>query len=223
MMKMYMNLGKILLLLLFVIASQLTFSQTDSIARKKYISSNILFSYNSSLIYPGLKIGIEIPIYSVYVFKKENSYKGKSFKRDRYFSVTSSWYHQPEFHDNLYVTLEWKMRRTNNAGLFTEFSSGPGYSRTFLGGTTYEVDNSGKVSILKAAGYNYAMIIAGGGLGYDFSKSQGKPISIFYKLELLTMFPYNSTIYFRPAMSLGIIYRPEDFLRIFSGTKIVNK
>ena len=220
---MNMNIRKILLLLLLVITSQLTFSQTDSMAQKKYVSSNILFAYNSSIIYPGLKIGIEIPIYSVYVFKEENSHKVKSFKKDRYFSVISSWYHQPEFHDNFYFTVEWTMRRTNGTGLFTEFSSGPGYSRTFLGGTTYEVDNSGKVSIIKSAGYSYAMIIAGGGLGYDFSKSQGKPISIFYKLELLTMFPYNSTVYFRPAMSLGIIYRPGNFLRILTGTKIVNK
>jgi hypothetical protein len=215
--------GIIIFWLLFFVASQPTFSQTDSIAGKKYISSNILFAFNSSIIYLGLKIGIEIPAYSVYVVKKENRTKAKSFSKDRYFSIVSSWYHQPEFHDNIYVTAEWTMRRTNDKGLFTEFTSGPGYSRTFLGGTTYEVDNSGNVKIIKSAGYNYAMIIIGGGLGYDFSRSYGKPISVFYKLELLTMFPYNSTLYFRPAMSLGIIYRPENFLQIYSGTKFVKK
>jgi hypothetical protein len=214
---------RILFLLLFFIALQPAFSQTDSVAGKKYISSNILFAYNSSIIYPGLKIGIEIPAYSVYMVKKENRTKAKSFSKDRYFSVISSWYHQPEFHDNLYVTAEWTMRRTNDAGLFTEFSSGPGYSRTFLGATTYGVDNNGKVNIIKSAGYNYAMIVAGGGLGYNFSKSKGIPLSVFYKLELITMFPYNSTLYFRPAMALGIIYKPGNFIQILSGTRFVNK
>jgi hypothetical protein len=115
------------------------------------------------------------------------------------------------------------MRRINNKGFFTEFSAGTGFSRTFLGGTTYRVDNLGEVTVIRFAGYNYALIIAGAGLGYDFSKLKGKPISVFYKLSMLTMFPYNSTFYFRPAMELGLIYRPEKFIQILIRKKTVNK
>src|SRR5690554_8160680 len=87
------------------------------------------------------------------------------------------------------------MRRTNQKGLFTEFSPKLGYSRTFLGGTTYQVNENGNVSIKKMAGYNYALVSLGVGLGYDFSVSKSKPIAIYSKINMLTMFPYNSTIY----------------------------
>ena len=30
---------------------------------------------------------------------------------------------------------------------------------------------------------------------------------LFYKLNLLSMYPYNTTIYLRPAMEFGIIYK----------------
>jgi hypothetical protein len=106
------------------------------------------------------------------------------------------------------------MRRTSKSRFFTDFSIGTGYSRTFLGRTTYQVDNNGKVSIVKSAGYNYTLIITGGSLGFDLSEKKGIPFSVFSKFDILTMFPYNSTIYFRPVIELGLIYKPEYFMQI---------
>jgi hypothetical protein len=31
---------------------------------------------------------------------------------------------------------------------------------------------------------------------------------------MLIMFPYNSTVYFRPAIELGVIYNPARFLPV---------
>ena len=45
------------------------------------------------------------------------------------------------------------MRRTKSRGFLTEFSPEVGLSRTFLGGTTYKVDDNGNVTIKKLAGY----------------------------------------------------------------------
>lgn len=100
------------------------------------------------------------------------------------------------------------MRRTKSSGFISEFSVGPGYSRTFLGGTTYKVDDNGIISVISNAGYNYALITVGGGFGYDFSMKRQLPVSIFGKMNLLSMFPYNSTIYFRPVLELGFRYMP---------------
>jgi hypothetical protein len=205
---------------LLLLVSFSSFSQTDSVKVRKKFSSDLLISFNSTLIYPGIRLGIEFPLYKVNLSKNIKNGKTVSVIKDRLISVKSGWYHHPGFHDNLYLTAEWTMRRTNKKGFLSEFNAGPGYSRTFLGGTTYQVDNYGNVKILKSAGYNYVLITAGGGVGYDFSKKKGVPLSIFYKLDILTMFPYNSTIYFRPAMELGIIYTPEDFLQVM--TKIRN-
>jgi hypothetical protein len=199
------------------------FSQTENLALRDTVSSDLLIGYNSSLIYPGIRAGIEFPVYSVCLKKNIDSVNSKIILKGRFISVNAGWYHQTNFHDNLYFTAEWTMRRTKENGFFTEFSSGFGYSRTFLGATTYEVDNNGDVDIIKSAGYKYAMIIAGGGLGYDFSNKKEVPISIFCKFDMMGMFPYNSTLYFRPAMELGIIYKPVNFIPFLIKTRVKTK
>ena len=209
--------------LLFFLTTLIGYSQTDSLASRKNISSDLRIGYNSSLIYPGIRAGIEFPVYFVRVRKSTDSENEMSILKGRFISFSTGWYHHPAFHDNLYFTAEWTMRRTKGKGFFTEFSSGIGYSRTFLGAVTYQVDNTGGVDIVKSAGYKYAMIIAGGGFGYDFPREKKLPISLFYKFDMMAMFPYNSTIYFRPAMELGLIYKPANFIRLMTKTRTVIK
>lgn len=163
-------------------------------------------SYVSSIIYPGISTGAEIPLIQKYkeLLKKSNP----RYFKERFVTGNLNWYHHPGFHDNLYLTTEWVLRRTRYRGFISEFSLGPGFSRTFLGGTTYKVNDNGDVSIIKLAGYNYAMITIGGGIGYNFSMHKNLPVSSFAKMNLITMFPYNSTIYFRPVFELGVRYSP---------------
>ena len=217
------NFKRLLIGPLFLFLSLHSFTQTDSLITRVRISSNLLISYNSSLIYPGIRIGIEIPVYSVNLTKNVNAGRKKSIIKDRFISVNSGWYHHPGFHDNLFFNAEWTMRRTYKNRLFNDYSFGTGYSRTFLGGTTYHADKNGIVNIIKSAGYNYALIIAGAGFGFDFSKNKGIPLSVFSKFDILTMFPYNSTIYFRPILELGLIYKPENFLKILAKKRVIKK
>jgi hypothetical protein len=213
-------MNKSLFLYFFLLVSLNCLGQADSVER---VASNIKISYNSSIIYPGFRAGIELPFQSIEKRKIEKSGKEKIIYKNRYISGNLSWYHHPTYHDNLYLTAEWIMRRTNSRGLFFEFSPGLGYSRTFSGGTTYKVDNKGKVSIKKLAGYNYALLTSGGGIGYDLSNKIKQPVSIFYKMNILFMFPYNSTIYLRPAMELGVIYKMSDFIMVNTKRKFVSK
>jgi hypothetical protein len=131
----------------------------------------------------------------------------KSYKKERLVTGNLNWYHHPYFHDNLYLTAEWVMRRTKSTGFVSEFSAGPGYSRTFLGGTTYKVDNTGNIRIVRNAGYNYALITIGGGFGYDFSVVKHFPFSAVVTMNVISMFPYNSTIYVRPVLEFGVRYK----------------
>ncbi len=183
-------------------------SQCDSINDSSTRHFNLKFSYNSSLIYPGISTGIEFPLNYVNVHVFKNQKLIRCFKKGRFISGNLNWYHHPDFHDNLYLTAEWVMRRTRYTGFMSEFSIGPGFSRTFLGGTTYKVDDIGNISVIKLAGYNYALITIGGGFGYDFSMKKKLPFSALAKMNLISMFPYNSTIYFRPVLELGIRYTP---------------
>lgn len=209
---MSLNFQKFCLILAILAYSTFCFAQSGdsvSIVRK---SSNMVLSYNSSMIYPGARFGVEFPVKTIYITSINRSGKRRDFTKDRFVTTNLSWYHHPAYHDNLYFTAGWTMRRTKAKGLFTEFSPEIGISRTFNGGTTYHVDNTGNVTRKRLAGYYYALVSVGGGIGYDFSKTKQRPFLIFSKMNLLMMFPYNSTIYLRPAVEIGLIYKTLNFL-----------
>jgi hypothetical protein len=207
----------------FMFLTLLCFPQTDSLNSRAYISSNISLAFNGSLIYPGIRTGIELPVSTADLIISRRSKDPKRITRDRFIAVNAGWYHHPYFHDNFYLTGEWRMRRTLKGGFFSEFSPGIGYSRTFLGGTTYEVNDNGDVRIKKLAGYNYAMATVGGGLGFSLSEKKGIPLSLYSRLNILLMFPYNSTIYFRPAIEIGLIYKPACFIPLNVRKRIIKK
>ena len=205
---------KIFLVIIFAVSSLVCFSQKIDSVKIEKISCNLKISYNSSLIYPGARLGIELPYKTTSVTKYKNHGKEKNLVSDQFITGNISWYHHPSFHDNVYFTAGWTTRRTNSKGLMTEFSPEIGISRTFLGGTTYKVDDNGIVSIEKHAGYYYAFGSLGGGIGYDFSNTKLEPFVVFCKFNIMAMFPYNSTIYLRPAMEIGMIYKPSSFLPV---------
>ncbi len=209
-----MTFRKIFLVQLVLLQAVICFSQTDTLLTVMKVSSSFRVALDGSLIYPGASLGIEFPVYRVDLEKVQGVSDQKMISRERFVSVTASWYHQKDFHDNLYIMGRWIMRRRWGNGFFIEFIPGLGYSRTFLGGTTYRVNENGGVDIVKLAGYSYAAVSAGGGLGYSFSAFKGLPVSVCYDLGMLTMFPYNNTIYFRPVMELGLIVRPGNFIPV---------
>ena len=81
----------------------------------------------------------------------------------------------------------------------------------------------GEVSVRKLAGYGYALATVGGGLGYDFSRRKAAPLSVFYRVNLLAMLPYNGSVYLRPITAVGLICKPANFLAIKTTTKCVTR
>ena len=201
------NTFKLLLTLFLSALSPACFAQNDCQEHMPGNSINLKTAYNSSLIYPGARFGVEFPVKTFGSGMLNVSLEKKEKVKESFITANLSWYHHPYFHDNLYLTAGWTIRKTKPTGFFTEFSPEIGVSRTFIGGTTYKVDEAGNVSREKFAGYFYPLISVGGGLGYDFSIIKLKPLMLFYKMNLITMYPYNSTVYLRPAMELGVIYK----------------
>ena len=191
-------------------------AQCDSIKDFSAGHMNLKLAYISTIIYPGVTAGIEFPVNNINKTVFRNQKFVRCISKVRYISFNINWYHHPDFHDNAYLTAEWVMRRTRYTGFISEFSIGPGFSRTFLGGTTYRVDDNGNVSIVKFAGYNYALLTIGEGFGYDFSMKKEMPFAVFAKMNIISMFPYNSTIYFRPVLELGIRFTPGSLKNIFN-------
>lgn len=201
-------------MLAFLLASLLpplaSFAQTDESPAS--VSANLKVAYTATLIYPGLRVGIELPVKRTQLNKTRRSGAIKSVFKERFLAVSLGGYHHPDFHDNGYATVEWVARRTRSGGFFTEFSPGAGYSRTFLGGTTYQVDAAGQVTTKPLAGYSYALVTVGLGLGYDFSRIHHRSVAVFAKANALVMFPYNNFLYARPTLEIGVIYKPKQFL-----------
>ncbi len=194
--------------ILIILNYSLCHAQEDSITKLPTNHYNLKFSYLSSLIYPGVSAGIEFPVHLSKLQRSNEQTTGKQVIKAHFISGNVNWYHHPDFHDNVYLTAEWEIRRTNKNGIISEFSFGPGYSRTFLGGTTYRMSDSGEISIAKLAGYSYAMLTIGGGFGIDLYQKKKIPFLAIAKMNFISMFPYNSTIYFRPVLELGIRYMP---------------
>ncbi len=207
-----MILRKIAIVKLFLFLTICCFGQTDTLVVVKKASSALKVALDGSVLYPGASLGVEFPVYNVDLIRHHDTPDSKAIVKERFVSMNAGWYHHNDFHDNLYFTAGWIMRRTLKGGFFTEFAPGLGYSRTFLGGTTYRVDDNGNVGIVKLAGYSYAVLSAGVGLGFNFTASKGIPLSVYYDFNIFTMFPYNSTFYFRPVMELGLIFRPANFI-----------
>ncbi len=196
------------LILLQIVLMVKASSQVDSTITRP---SDFRVAYNSSLIYPGAALGIDYPIQEIQLTKSWKDGRSKTIVKQRYLSGTLGFYHHKGFHDNIYILPEWVMKRSKGEYWFSEFNFGLGYSRTFLGGTTYKVDENGNVSIIPLAGYSYAIAVAGFGMGYNL-KAGNIPFSIYSRINMLAIFPYNSTIYPRPALEIGIVYAPAHFL-----------
>jgi len=186
-------------------------AQSNSSNQPK-ISSSIKVAYNSASIYPGIRLGFELPTQIIYKRKTKKNNQKKQIKKSQFLTFNIGYYHQADYHDNLYFTVGYTFRRVEQKGFFTEFSPEIGYSRTFLGGTTYQITDAGQVGIKHSAGYNHLLFSLGVGFGYDFSKLLSKPYALFYKANLMVILPYNNSVHLRPAMELGIIFTPAKLL-----------
>jgi len=167
-------------------------------------------AYLGSLIYPGAKIAFEFPT-ALYTVTKSKRHSEKIYRKEKSVNALIGMYYHADFHTNVFLLAERQWRRIRTSGWFTEFAPGMGISRTFLGGTTYRVSDAGAVSTKPLAGYTYVLFSISAGMGYDFQKLWSKPFRVYSRVSLLIMAPYNSFIYARPTIELGIITNPSLF------------
>jgi len=186
-----------------------SFAFAQTYGESSLSSSNIKVAYNASILYPGIRTGIESPYKQIEVTRFRRDGSVRHYIQKRYLSTELGFYHHPTFHDNIYLLAGWQTRRYRPQGFFTELSPSLGFSRTFLAGETYVVDESGNIRLEKLSGYNYLMVAMGAGCGHTFKNGR----SAYARLSLLTMFPSNNYVYFRPSIDLGMIWQPKRFLR----------
>ncbi len=130
------------------------------------------FWFTNKLLGAQVGLGKTVVLKEKHVFKRSG--KEKTNIKSRVLSGNLGYYNQPGLHQNTLLTAEYAMTRANCRGFYTEFTPLLGVSRTFLPGTTYEVDAAGNVSIDRNAG-NWTLT---GGFGLGLGKSfEDKPFN----------------------------------------------
>lgn len=173
--------------------------------------SSLKLAYLGDGANPGFKTGIEIP-YKVIQVEKRKRGGPKVHLKQRSISGSLGYYHHQDFHDNVFLLVEQVRRRENTKGWFSEFAPGMGYSRTFLGGTTYQVSAQSEVTRKKMAGFHYAIISLSAGGGYNLAIKKELPLRIYGRVGLMTFFPYNSFVFLRMVPEIGFSYSPTRFI-----------
>lgn len=173
-------------------------------------NTNVRASYNSAIIYPGFKLGLERP-YSVTKFERYKRNKVKTHFMEKNLIFSLGMYHHTEFHTHYYLQGEWVRRKQRKSGFYRENTYGLGLSRAFLDGPTFSVNNLGEVKKIPLAGVNYALFSIGGSLGYNFDMKFDKPFAIFLKTTGIFYFPHSKFVNFRPTIELGGQYQIKGF------------
>lgn len=191
-----MNRKVILFLIVFAVAPILLIGQ------------NVKLGFNFDFTNPGLSAGYEHLYKSKSFEKKLKSGKVKFYKWESIVSGNVGFYHHTGFHDNLYVTVGWTKRRVSARGFYFDFSPELGLSRTFVAGTTYNIENPDNIETKSSSGYFYPLLGVGFGIGHDFSaRNKNIPLMASLNIKGIAMYPYNSLFYLRPMVELGLIYR----------------
>ena len=137
------------------------------------------FWFTSKLLGAQVGLGKTVMLEEKHVFKRSGKEKINTKSQVLYGNL--GYYNQPGLHQNALLTAEYALTRTNRRGFYTEFAPLLGVSRTFLPGTTYEVDDAGTVSIDRNAG-NWTLT---GGFGLGLGKSfENKP---FHSLKTVSV------------------------------------
>jgi hypothetical protein len=112
----------------------------------------------------------------------------------------------PDINENLFALLEWNKRTFyGKSGFYTELAGGAGggFGINSVSPTTYVQNPDGTLSV-KRRRDNLIMITINGGLGYDFSKKQEKPLKIFVRGGFYPI--YQRTIFQDyPRLELGLV------------------
>jgi hypothetical protein len=184
------------------------FSQTGQ--PENLAETGIRGSFAGSIIYPGFVAGIERP-YSIIQRDKIRKKGIKTKYTERYLAYNFGFYYHPTFHTNLFFQVERIRRRQKSSGIYGEYGLGLGWSRTFLSGPAFKVNNDGEVKRAPLAGNFYGLFSVSGAVGYNLNLKHHLPYKVFLKPSLLFMFPYNKLFYMRPLLEAGIIYNPGNF------------
>lgn len=159
---------------------------------RKALPKSLAIGYFGELItHPGLTVSLELPFY-------ENG------GNQLFITVRCGGYFHYLNHTALFVGSEFGYRYTFKNGLDIHTMIGVGYMHKFLGGTIYEVTDSGELVVVSDYDSPHFMPNLAFGFGYTFVKDSKNPINLYSRIEIFGEYPYNTYILPLLATSIGI-------------------
>lgn len=181
-----MKAARTFILLLMLIIAPWVFGQEN----QKQLPINVSY-FGETLVHPGIEIGYE-----------------NNFYRWFNYTVSLGTYLHQRHHTGMFLNAGINWRYTFPIGYSMEFGTGLGYLHTWQsGGSTYTVDDNGKVQKKVAVGHPSLMpVVKLGLLGWDLRKKTDVPLRINVDAIIFGQLPYNR--YFMPhfALKAGATY-----------------
>lgn len=202
-----MFLKQFIFFIFFVVTIEVS-GQDSSVseAAKQYRSPAISLSYfGEELINPGVKLGLELPLYTRIKEKEESRIRAYSLFTG---AQAGYYYHQGNF-EALFFVASLGLRHVSPSGFFKDLAVGGGLLKTILPASVYSLSDNGSVIKDEKSGTAYGVIMGNVRLGYDFThKGSSKiPFSVFAGLSLFNYGTHKFDFFPDYAVEIGGIYK----------------
>lgn len=179
----------ILLSFLFFFLISSSYSQENPAKPKKRFPLELSFFNHASsspfdstildILHPGFSLGTE------YTYKEGRF--GKFFQ-----GLSLGYFYHEIIAKGFFLQTTGGYRYTTGFGLFGDLSLGLGYLLYFHPGEVFKLNDQGEYEPAKSPGRSALMISFSLGVGYDFSRKSGLPLSVFIRYQPFGQTPYSN-------------------------------
>jgi hypothetical protein len=196
---------KLILLSAFVFATIMLQAQTDLSLNVSYFGENV--------IHPGLKVGVEYPIWEKEKIKvrrigfMENKFGSKARTKQLFVTGNVGFYNHANNHSAFFINSELGYRHIKQKkGRYLGANIGLGYLQRIYNIDTYELNEAGELEEI-GGGKGQLMTSLSLVYGQDLSFKNDSPLSWHVKPTLLFLSPYGYTTVPNLALEVGVTYK----------------
>ena len=201
---------KLVVLLLILCIGMVANAQNKTLGE---LPINISY-FGESGVHPGLKVGVEYPLWQKDKYKKrffkkrEKKIGSKGKRKELYGAGNLAFYNHANNHSGLLLGGELGWRRTKlRKGQTLGASLGLGYLQRFYNIDTYQLGSGSTPDQLGLSGRSIVFTSLSVSMGRDLSIRKNIPMTWHIKPTLLFQMPYNHTVVPTAALELGITYK----------------
>lgn len=175
-------------LMFSVLLSSAVLGQNESVSSKKQFPLELTFlnhattrPFNSTILrilHPGVSLGTE------YAYKEGRL--GMLYQ-----NINAGYYYNEFIAKAFFLQTSLGYRYTAGFGLFGDITLGIGYHLSFHPGKVFKLNEQGEYERAKSPGRSAMMVSSSLGIGYDFNRKAGLPMSLFIRYQPFFQTPYN--------------------------------